>query len=368
MSDDLVVSQSNPRESKGGKKRRLWLWLAVIVGVTLAGLGIGYSGLTEGAISERKALTGHRGIVWGIAFTPDGQKLVSGAQDGLIKIWDVSTGEELATLQGHEGSILSLALAADGKTLATGSRDATARIWDLNSRKMLDTLHHEFFVTSVAFRPDASMLVTGSGDDVEMEMPARGKIRIWHLPKCTEGKTLLGHGKGALQGLLFTPDGKFLISSCADLPGKVRWWDVDSGNCLAAVDAHHGPVYALALTRDGRTLASGGIDKTIKLWDAASRTVTATLEGHHQGITRLAFSPSGKILASGDGTGRVRFWEVATGVELDSFLAHDTWISGIAFSPDGKTLATARGGPLTGVGEPGPGEIKLWNVNSEQAP
>src|SRR5439155_5059885 len=93
---------------------------------------------------------------------------------------------------------------------------------------------------------------------------------------------------------------------------------------------------------DGKTLATGSMDKTVKLWDVASRKELATLEGHTDLVCFVVFSPDSKILATGSADNTVKLWDVATGQELAT-LRTLSWVNSGAFSPDGKTLVTVGG-------------------------
>src|SRR5262249_40089024 len=118
----------------------------------------------------------------------------------------------------------------------------------------------------------------------------------------------------------------------------------------ANLGGHTAVVASIALTADGRMLASGSYDATIKLWDMASCKETATLRGHTAGVYSVAFTPDGKVLASGSHDDTARLWDVATGRELAA-VKHGYHVKRVAFTPDGKTLISAGEGP-----------IKLWDV------
>ncbi|KAK4139205.1 uncharacterized protein C8A04DRAFT_33317, partial [Dichotomopilus funicola] len=118
-----------------------------------------------------QTLEGHHDSVWSVAFSPDGQRLVSGSGDNIVKIWDAASGSYLQTLQGHHDSVLSVAFSPDGQRLVSGSRDNIVKIWDAASGSCLQTLQgHRSSVLSVAFSPDGQRLVSGSVDNT---------VKIW---------------------------------------------------------------------------------------------------------------------------------------------------------------------------------------------
>lgn len=112
---------------------------------------------------ELATLNGHTNAVLSVAFSPGGHRLASGSADHSIRLWDVSTGSELTTLTGHTGSVYSVAFSPDGQRLASGSEDQGIRLWDVSTGAELAVLTgHTSDVTSVAFSPDGHRLASGS--------------------------------------------------------------------------------------------------------------------------------------------------------------------------------------------------------------
>ena len=110
------------------------------------------------------------------------------------------------------------------------------------------------------------------------------------------------------------------------------------------LNGHTERVFSVAFSTDGKTLASGSSDRTIKLWDVATGQNTATLTGHTNEVTSVAFSPDGKTLASGSLDKTIKLWDVATRKNTATLNGHTDWVSSVAFSPDGKTLASGSWG------------------------
>ncbi len=293
---------------------------------------------------ESATLSGHTAPVISVAFSPDGKTLASASGDSTVKLWDVSTRQELATLNEHKDSVHSVAFSPDGKTLASASGDSTVKLWDVSTRQELATLNeHKDSVHSVAFSPDGKTLASASRDNT---------VKLWDVSTRQELATLKGHT--AVSSVAFSPDGKTLASAGED--NTVRLWDVSTGQELATLKGHTDPVISVAFSPDGKTLASAGEDNTVKLWDVSTRQELATLKGHTDPVYSVAFSPDGKTLASAGEDNTVRLWDVSTRQELATLKGHTDPVISVAFSPDGKTLASA--------GEDN--TVKLWDVSTRQ--
>jgi WD40 repeat protein len=170
-----------------------------------------------------------------------------------------------------------------------------------------------------------------------------------------------------VRAVVFAAGGKLLLSGSFD--GTVKVWDVAEMKVQRSWQAHEGGVQCLALSPDGRTVATAerpGKDKAaeIRLWDIASGKQTAALTGPTTSVLSLAFSPKGKMLASAGGwlaeKAEVKLFDLATKKETASLPGHKEWLEAVAFSPDGRYLIT--GGGLN-FGQPG--ELQVWDLTKK---
>ncbi len=268
-----------------------------------------------------------RGEAFAVAFSPDGQTVISSSREKTLNLWNVATGQRIRTFSGHTDWVTSVAFSPDGKTVVSASNDKTLKLWEVATGQRIRTFSgHSGFVNAVAFSPDGKTVVSGSSDRT---------LKLWEVATGREIRTFSGHESWVL-AVAFSPDGKTLLSGSDDKTLKL--WDVKTGQTVRTFSGHRDLVVAIAFSPDGKTLVSGSHDKTLKLWDVATGRAQRTLSGHRDGINGVAFSPDGKTLASGGRDRVVKLWEVATGQEIRTFIGHNGTVTGVAFSPDGQTV------------------------------
>jgi WD40 repeat protein/serine/threonine protein kinase len=304
---------------------------------------------------ETRTLKRHLGPVTSVAFSPDGTQIVSGSSDKTIKVWSAISGEETRTLTGHTGYISSVAFSPTGTQIVSGSGDNTIKVWNAISGEETRTLKghqggaspydHAGGVSSVAFSPDGTQIVSGSWDRT---------IKVWNAFRGEETRTLKGH-TGDISSVAFSPDGTQIISGSYDKTIKV--WNAISGEETNTLKGHQGGVFSVAISPDGTQIVSGSLDKTIKVWNANGGEETLTLKGHAGGVGSVAFSSGGTQIASGSYDKTIKVWSPISGERIHTLKGHHGPVKSVAFSPDGTQIVSGSSDKT----------IKVWNaISGEQ--
>jgi cytochrome c len=241
----------------------------------------------------------HESAVNAVAILNDGRAVTAGA-DAIIGIWGKSVPD--AILGGHQGPIVALAVSPDGTTLASASWDRTVRLWPLAGGPPVVLEGHRENVNGVAFTSDGTAVVSAGYD---------ATVRIWPLPQ--PASPIVAELPAPLNAVTTAPDDEI---AAAGADGRVYFLS-PSGKRLGAAQALSTPVVALAISRDGASIATAGITGAVALIDRNSRSVIRTLAGRGVPVWALAFLPDGRTLLTAGGDRTIRRWDAETGEPLD---------------------------------------------------
>jgi WD40 repeat protein len=238
----------------------------------------------------------------GLALSPSGKQFATGHQgDRLVRIGDVATGKVTQTLAGHQNGVHAVAFSPDGNRLVSGGIDNSLRLWDLKAGKEIRKFPGiTDQVCSVDFSGDGKRVLSGHGG------PGSGfLVRLWD---CDTGKEIAGYKvhSGDVMAVFFLPDGTTVVSASQD--GSAVVWDVDRGKEIRRMK-HEGGIHGAARSPDSKRLLTAGFgDKTVRLWELASGRELKSFVGHDGAALGVAFSPDGLFALSCDARATVRLW------------------------------------------------------------
>ena len=249
-----------------------------------------------------RRIKGHKGAVRALAMSHSGKWLVSGGKDG-VKVWQPETGRLRYTLPAAQASVRAVAISPDEKTFISSDRSGNIIAWQLSTGEQMYQIENDAPVWSVAIAPDGQSFITGGGiggSDTQLNHP----LKQWDLASGQLVQTFEGHDK-AVRSVAISPDGRTLASGSTD--ETIKLWDLASGSLKTTLEGHKDGILSLAISPDGQTLASSSTDHTLKLWDLPSQQLTKTLE--NSSIVVLAFDPTQQTLISGGQDQRIQVWQ-----------------------------------------------------------
>jgi WD40 repeat protein len=285
----------------------------------------------------------------GIAFTPDGKRMITGGRH--FRHWNIDRGKQIRRIL-EQDAVRSVAFGPGSKTLVTVADGATVRLWEAATGRELrhfSGLHP--YVSAVAISPDGKMIAGADN---------KGTVILWDTATGREIRRREDYSE--YPEIVFAPDGKTYAASDAQ---GARLWDTASGREIRRFPTSGEAARLLRFAPDGKSLAVARGDE-VWLWDVATGRLERVLDETDR-VHAMAFAPDGTTLATGDYCGRIRLWDPATGREIRQFGDHPEvagealYVMSLAFLPDGKTIAAA----MVAEGDTNP-SLRLFDLATGQ--
>ncbi len=281
---------------------------------------------------------GHAGQITGLDFSPDGKFAVSCAEDGNVKLWELSSGRLLHTWYPSEGEIefrpaTSVAFSKDGEEILAGSFGNPLLIWDnfksgeKNTREFIDP-------NSNSRNSVMDFGISKNGQEV-ISLTSDNKLTIWNIKSATSVRAFSTENE-KMTSVCLTPDTKTAYTGTRK--GKIIKWSTRSGEQLDNIDMHTRDVNSLSVSPNGKMVLSGSKDYTLKLWDISNKKILQSFNNAYSPGHSSAFSNDSKYFAFGNNDHSVIVWDIENGKAVDTLRKHSRSITEVRFSPDDKFL------------------------------
>ena len=303
-----------------------------------------------------------------MAVSPDDRQVLLASMKNPIYLIDFKDGEILCKLRGHKGSTQSVDFSPSGTRVVSGGGDGCIRIWDLQkAREILSISAHESYVRAVKYSPDGKYILSGGDDD---------DLVLWNAENGHEIRRFKGQKYATRPNCLdFSPDGQKCISGAGD--GIVRLWDINSGNELARLNPYQGPgcprIMSVVFSPDGRHVLSSYLDldsgQPVILWDLDSKTEVNRfgLKGNpwfsrqFLHIDCVDFSSDGRTALFGLALGTVIFWDVHAWKEIKHNHVHKKSLRFVQFSNhSNKSISLGSDDEFSN------GLIRIWDLSAKR--
>ncbi|QRV96507.1 Vegetative incompatibility protein HET-E-1 [Ceratobasidium sp. AG-Ba] len=313
-------------------------------------------------------------VVLSVTFSPDGRQLIANPASGRINIWNTSNGEPmLETMQSAEFWGDSTALSLDRDRLALGLGNNHLLVWDVKmSTPLLGPMPgHSNRIQSIAFSPRETQLLSGSADmtirvwDLDLAIPtARPPAPIHSTLKApTINEPLLWIS------LALSSDGRLIASGSTD--NKVRIWDSETGQIIhEPFQRHSGSVWAVAFSPDNSLIATGAEDEYVFVQEVSSGNLLYDpLQSRSGSVRTVAFSPHGQFLATGSSKNTILVWDLNTGaLKIDPLTGHSGIVYSVRFSPDGRHIVSGSSDNTVCIWDVENGSIVIGPLNGHSDP
>jgi WD40 repeat protein len=310
----------------------------------------------------------HYNTVRNAIFSTDQQRVISSSDDGTVRVWDVETGQEISRM-AFDAGVTSSDASPNGQFVASGTQEGVITVWKIDAvREDYIPILNQYYVEYAAIRPDGlEALVVGAGEIlffdtatgeftrsiILQESPSAFAISPnweWiavgsydYSARVLDGETgsdvALMYHDDAILSIVFSPDGKYVLTGGGDADRTARVWKATTGQEISRI-THDARVNSVAFSPDGQLAASASDDFKVYIWDAQTGEIISFIE-QEVGLTLVKFSPDGQRILTSGYDSRLSIWEVKTGEQVIMMQMNNMTMDA-SFSPDGNRVVTAN--------------------------
>ncbi|WP_426531805.1 hypothetical protein [Bradyrhizobium sp. McL0615] len=274
-----------------------------------------------------RRLLGHKRQINTLQFSPDGLTLLSGSDDGTLRIWDLNSKVSLRTYDANAGPVRTAEFSSDGKKVLSLSDDGVARLWDVTTGSALTSLKGKDPIVQARIAPTGHLVATVSQE---------GGVTLW---SAATAQVLLTwpSNKSGTRSVAFAPDEGTIASGEAS--GELQTWNVKSGSLLWTVHAHNSGITDVSYSSDGKAISTASDDGTAAVWNAVSGAEVARLRGHGATVEKAEFSSDGSRILTLSADNTVRLWTLSKATEPTVIRSSEESDNSFVIGPTSKWFA-----------------------------
>lgn len=306
-------------------------------------------------------LTGHKGSVYALAYSPDGEYLLSSSFDMTCLLWNASGDcENINVLSGHKNAVLDVAWTSDGENILTASADKTIAFWDGHTCERIRRFKGDNGHTAIVNDVDVSPAASSLSNKLFVSASDDGLVKLWDARvKGTAPAMSTFDCEFPVTSVVFGMDGHSVYS--AGIDNCITAWDLRTGDKSMMIKAHSDTITSLALHPKGTHLLSNSMDSTMKSWDIRPfvpdgtkrhcKTFVGATHNAEKGLLNCAWSSDGNMVTGGSADKVVHIWDEMTSEELYYLPGHKGCVNSVVFHPTQNVIASSSSDKSIYVGE-----------------